>query len=110
MLILNHGILKGVGEPPVTPPDTPTGLTVENDGLGGLNVNWNASDGATYYEYQRNINGGLYGAWTNNGSSTYAYLGGFTNGQEVCVRVRACNTGGCSFQSFAVCVVIGNPE
>lgn len=110
MDVIDIAIFSCEGEAPVSPPDTPTGLTSENDGLGGLNIAWNSSADATYYEYQYNVDGGAYSAWTNNGASTSGYIGGLTNGTTVCVRVRACNTGGCSFQSFAVCVVIGNPE
>lgn len=92
------------------PPATPTGLTVENDGSGGVNVSWDASSGATYYEYQYNLNGAGYGAYTNVGNTTSTYVGGFTNGDYLCIRVRACNGAGCSFVTFQVCVIIGTPD
>ena len=90
-------------------PDPPTGLTVENTGSETLNCNWNASSGATYYVYQYNVDGGVYSSWTNNGNSTFVNIGGFTNGDNVCVRVRACNTNGCSLLFPQVCVVVGPP-
>ena len=93
----------------ITVPNPPTGLTVENTGFQSLNCNWNTSEGATYYEYQYNVDGGAYSNWTSNGSSTFVNIGGFTDGDNVCVRVRACNTNGCSLLFPQVCVVVGTP-
>ena len=91
---------------PALPPDTPTNLSVISDNTTGVSASWDSSSGATYYEYQFSVDGGAYSSWINNADNTFTYIGGYSPGQTICVRVRACNTNGCSFQSFVVCDTI----
>lgn len=85
--------------PAPPPPSTPTGLTITSITKNSMRWDWNSVSDADDYDFI--LSGGT--SVSNTVTDTYASFSGLTPDTEYCLKVRACNTGGCSSYTINVC-------
>jgi hypothetical protein len=102
-------VRKVTSTAPVTPPATPTGLTVVRSGLNSAQISWNAVSGATNYLLKLSLTAGGPKSMVTNTTTTLVGVPGLTQGQSYYFVVSANNSGGQSADSAEVFFIIPRP-
>ncbi|MGE5341833.1 MAG: fibronectin type III domain-containing protein, partial [Candidatus Omnitrophota bacterium] len=84
-------------------PQIPQNLSAVATSATSIRITWNSASGAERYKVT-NKNTGVE---TGNIYGTSYEWTGLNQGQNYCFTVKACNTYGCSFESYQACAATG---